>query len=434
MTNQIVGTLILLSELGLFAWYLWDVPRRKPFAAHPVYCLLLFMLFGCLFVLRNLLLDNSFISAFFLFLAGIVVLHAVSLSHAIFLASMFTAFMYASGMVLLYPAMLLQGIVPPRAMEYGQPILLLVELVSLLLKCVSVGLFRRLIPSLLRVQLNRIQLMNAFLPVIFAMVVNTVSTRISAGESQEVQRGIDSLTFMLGVYIYLSGAGTALAVWYQYRDGENRRIRQSLQRQYARYERSREQEEMLREMNHDLKNHLLVIDRMEKPEQVHSYVSSILGKLSSVEQIHYTNNLIVDSLINTKMDLMRSRGITLKVVADFSTLQGIEDPDLCAIVGNALDNAVEAVSQVEDSSKRMITMKGYLQSGMWVLQLSNYFSGTLRQENGSLQSSHGSGRGLGMKSIRYALQKYGGSLSYEVRDDYFTLKMIWPEQTGKIES
>ncbi len=429
MTNQIVGTLILLSELGLFAWYLWDVPRRKPFAAHPIYGMLLLLLFGCLFVLRNLLLDNSFISAFVLFLAGILILHAVSLSHAIFLASMFTAFLYASGMVLLYPVMLLRGIAPPRAMEYGQPLLLLVELVSLLLKCVSVGLFRRLIPSLLQVQLNRIQLMNAFLPVVFAMVVNTASTRIGAGEDQDVQRVIDSLTFMLGIYIYLSSAGTALAVWYQYRDGENQRIRQSLQRQYAGYERSREQEEMIREMNHDLKNHLLVIDRMEQPEQIHAYVSSILGKLSAVEQIHYTNNLIVDSLINTKMDLMRSRGITLKVVADFSTLRGIEDPDLCAIVGNALDNAVEAVTQVEEAEKRMITMKGYTQSGMWVLLLSNYFSGSLRRENGGLQSTHGSGRGLGMKSIRYAVQKYGGSLSYEVRDDYFTLKVIWPEQT-----
>ena len=126
---------------------------------------------------------------------------------------------------------------------------------------------------------------------------------------------------------------------------------------------------------------------------------------------------------------MRSRGITLKVVADFSTLRGIEDPDLCAIVGNALDNAVEAVTQVEEAEKRMITMKGYTQSGMWVLLLSNYFSGSLRRENGGLQSTHGSGRGLGMKSIRYAVQKYGGSLSYEVRDDYFTLKVIWPEQT-----
>ena len=430
MINRILALVIMLSETGLFVWFLGDIPRREIFRRPVRFLYAIAALFTGWYILRSVLYDNSFVLVFLLLFAAMLAIYQLTPATAFYLSGVFTAFLYAGGIILLYPLLLTGRLDSGLGMQYDrQPILIAVELGLLVIKAVSVGLFKRLLPELRAVKLSRLQLFNSFLPVIVAFVMNNNSVLLKLPASPSERQQLASMMILLGVFIYASVGSAALVIRYQYRDTENLRIRQNLKEQYSLYEKNAAHEDAIRKLNHDMRNHLLVIDGLSREDPVHSYVQEILGEMASLEHASVTNNIIVDSLINAKKALMQEKGITLKAVADLSELKGIADPDLCAIFGNALDNAMEAAAETDGEEKKMITLKAYFQSGMWVMQMANYFKSPLRSDEGTLQSAHGPSRGLGMKSIRYAAEKYGGSVSYDVNGDYFTLRVTWLEES-----
>ena len=424
--NRLISILIMLSEFALFLWYLWDVPRRRENRFLTAFSYLI--LYCVWYVLRSIVFDGSFVLVLLLILTAIYFIYRVSLKQAFYLSSVFISYIYAAGIITIYPVFLLRHAMLPGQMEYlRSPILLLCETLSFVIKAISLGLFRRLVSSILKVQLNWLQLISATVPVVIALVMNSISSVLMQAQGTEYQYVLLRLIFLLCFIIYISSASSALAIRYQYRDIENLRIQQRMKEQYTMFEEYKGREDVIRKVNHDMKNHLLVISQMPQIQQIRSYITSILGKLDSLENIEFTHNLVIDSLINSKMPYLKEQQITLKIVADFRELRGLDDVDLCAIFGNALDNSIEAVKDVSVPEKRIISIKAYRQSGMWLLQFGNYFSGNLNLSNGSLQSTHGASRGLGMKSIQYAVKKYNGEISHEVDQDYFTLKIIWPE-------
>ena len=423
--NRLISYLILISELCLYIWYLWDVPKRQQKKAGNI---VLFLILGILwYVLRSIVYDHSFVYVFLLLLIATLVIFRVKITLAIYLSSVYTAYIYVAGIVTIYPLFLLRYGSLPAGMDYlQQPILLLCELLSLFLKIISIGLFRRLIPSIMKVRLNWIQVINALSPILIAFVMDSISAALLQAHSEQYQFVLVRLIFLLSFIIYVSSAASTLAIRYQYRDLENMQIQQKMKDQYLLFEQNKSREEEIRKISHDMKNHLIVISQLASIPQIRTYTSSIIGQLESLEKIEYTHNLIVDSLVNSKTSYLKEHRIALKIIADFRELNGIDDVDLCTIFGNAFDNAIEAVSEVTDPDKRMISIKSYSQSGMWLLQVENYFHGTLKQHEGILQSSHGEMRGLGLKSIEYALKKYNGEMSFDVKEDYFTLKLVWP--------
>ena len=424
--NRLISVIILLSEFSLFIWYLWDIPRRR---TNRCLTILSYLLLFCLwYILRSIVFDASFVLVFLLILSAIFFIYQSSIKQAFYLASVFISYIYAAGIITIYPVFLLRHAMLPIQMDYlHTPTLLLCEIISLLIKALSLGLFRRLVPSILKVQLNWLQIISATIPVIIALVMNSISSVLMQAQGTEYQFILLRLIFLLCFIIYVSSAASTLAIRYQYRDLENLRIQQRMKEQYTMFEEYTNRVDVTRKVNHDMKNHLLVIAQMPQIQQIRSYITSILGQLDSLGHIEYTHNLIIDSLINSKMTYLNEHHITLKIIADFRELCGIDDVDLCAIFGNALDNAIEAVKDVIDPEKRIISIKAYRQSSMWLLQFGNYFCGDLLSQDGMLQSTHGSSRGLGMKSIQYAVKKYHGEMSYEIIQDYFTLKIIWPE-------
>lgn len=123
-----------------------------------------------------------------------------------------------------------------------------------------------------------------------------------------------------------------------------------------------------------------------------------------------------------------SKQITLTSVVDGKLLDFMYTMDLCSIFGNALDNAIEYEQRLEDPAKRLIHLSVSAQKGFILIQVENYFEGQLQfQDNLPITTKMDKAmHGFGMKSMRHAAQKYGGTLTTSVSNNWFELKILIP--------
>ncbi|HBE99400.1 MAG TPA: ATP-binding protein, partial [Firmicutes bacterium] len=118
-----------------------------------------------------------------------------------------------------------------------------------------------------------------------------------------------------------------------------------------------------------------------------------------------------------------------KVFADASTLNFIEEPDLYSLFGNALDNAIEAVSKIKEPSKRLICL--YIRRVMGKktsVTLENYYDGQIKfNEKGlPITTKKNDGyHGFGMKSMYETVKKYGGDICCTLEKDRFKLFLLF---------
>ncbi|WP_258421028.1 ATP-binding protein [Loigolactobacillus coryniformis] len=106
----------------------------------------------------------------------------------------------------------------------------------------------------------------------------------------------------------------------------------------------------------------------------------------------------------------------------------IETMDLCSLLGNALDNAIESSLKIADTEKRLINLRIAQKANFILFSLENYveappsFEGGLPKTTKSDQQQHG----YGLKSIDYIANKYNGSLTVGVKDNWFSIKVLLP--------
>ena len=121
--------------------------------------------------------------------------------------------------------------------------------------------------------------------------------------------------------------------------------------------------------------------------------------------------------------------ISLTAVADGSRLDFMDMMDLCSIFGNALDNAIEHVILIPDPEKRLIHLTVSAQKGFVFIKIENYCEAEISKNEEDLITTtkkDSKNHGFGLKSIRTAVEKYDGSVVFEVQQNWFELKILLP--------
>ena len=185
----------------------------------------------------------------------------------------------------------------------------------------------------------------------------------------------------------------------------------------------------IRQLHHDMKNHLLGIQRLSSDnEKLGQYISGLLDRTENYETLADTGNSMIDGLLSEKIRKASEEGIDITAAVDLRNTESISDMDLCTIFGNALDNAIEASMKVSDKGLRSIMVKGMRRGGELILTVQNYYEGQLkRAAEGLLSSKAEPGHGLGLSSIRRAVENNGGIMTTST-DEYhnFILTILIP--------
>ncbi len=211
--------------------------------------------------------------------------------------------------------------------------------------------------------------------------------------------------------------------------GENQSMNIVLQRQYDQYRLSIDNIEMLRREFHDLKHYMIAIRSEQDPEKKEQYLSEMEEAILTQEAFNHTGNSVLDVILTTKSTYCMQNHINFTCMADGKLISFMHVKDICSIFGNALDNAIECVSQFDDEEKRLITLSMYQRNQFLMIQCENYTETPLSLKENKLPATTKSDRqyhGYGLKSIQHAARKYGGSMTLHSENNWFTLQILLP--------
>lgn len=199
------------------------------------------------------------------------------------------------------------------------------------------------------------------------------------------------------------------------------------------YELSRENIAIINQKCHDLKHQIRAIRYMSR-EEIDAYIEEIEESIEIYESIVKSGNEVLDTILTEKSLYCREQGITVSCVADGRQMGFINTIDLYAILGNALDNAIEAVEKFNTREKRQIDVMIYREKQFLVINIINPIKEKLIYDEEQMydtdlpQTTKGDRfyHGFGLMSIRYIVKKYDGYLNLSDEDGCFSLKILIP--------
>jgi len=189
------------------------------------------------------------------------------------------------------------------------------------------------------------------------------------------------------------------------------------------------------EFIHNMNHYFVAIGELARAEhcdQIVNLVEELNGKLSSNERIIYTTHKVLNAILSEKKNKASEQQIEFDIyVEPIIRLENIADGDLVAMLGNLLDNALEAASQCEGENRK-ISVRVYMEKEgkICVIKVWNYFvSPRVRHKSGFISTKRNRERhGIGMKSIENTAKKYGGYLQCFLEEERFTAILILPVQ------
>ena len=188
--------------------------------------------------------------------------------------------------------------------------------------------------------------------------------------------------------------------------------------------------EEMRRVRHDMKNQLLIIKGHladNQPEEAVTYIDRLIGEFLPGEFVAVnTGTPAFDALINAKAALARQKGINLVIRANPSAAESMADIDRMALLGNLLDNALEAAEKSEEKS---ITLSVDEKERYASVLIKNSIDQSVLQENPELVTTKGdsSRHGIGLKSAHMMAEKQEGMLQFYEEDGAFCAHVLLPK-------
>jgi len=194
----------------------------------------------------------------------------------------------------------------------------------------------------------------------------------------------------------------------------------------------------MRSWRHDYRNNLTALRALlaeNKTADAVNYINSISQEPELNRRTLQTGNLVLDAVASTKLWLAHAKGIQVSIQAVYPENAEIADSDLCSIVGNLLDNAIEACERMNEADGQKFLDFSILVSGRnLLLTIRNSFNGELKQDGGRYQSMKGGSlHGLGLPHVEALVEKYQGSLQKIPAEHVFETHVLLPllAQKGK---
>ncbi len=184
----------------------------------------------------------------------------------------------------------------------------------------------------------------------------------------------------------------------------------------------------VRGWRHDYRNHIqnMKIQLAEKNyEKLDSYLNELADDLNTVDTVIKTGNVMADAILNSKLSAAEKLNIVLSVKANIPKEIPMSDVELCAVMGNLLDNAVEACEALPENERFMRIYIGRLK-GQFYLSVQNS-AGEVQKSGGKyLSTKGGEEHGYGIFRIDRVAKKYGGYVNRQNEEGVFATEIMLP--------
>lgn len=195
----------------------------------------------------------------------------------------------------------------------------------------------------------------------------------------------------------------------------------------------REVENMYRQIRgwrHDYRNHIQMMKVLAASGDMDAlkvYLDELDTDLNTVDTVVKTGNPMADAILNSKISLARSRNIPTQVDAHVPVKLKMSELDLCCIIGNLFDNAMEA-SMALPEEKRLIRVYMDMKGTQLYISFTNFTAAKKLSKVGrGFKTSKGEGHGFGLVRMDDIVSRYDGYLSRNSEDGAFTTEILIPQ-------
>ncbi len=191
------------------------------------------------------------------------------------------------------------------------------------------------------------------------------------------------------------------------------------------YQGLRREQDQVRTLRHDLRNHLTALQGLlaqGQTAQAAGYLEQIAGSPWAQGNQQFCENETANVVLSSKVEAARRLGLQTEFQAALPRDLPIADPDLCALLGNAIDNAMEAAQK---AANKKVRLRCRTDKGLFMLQVENALTGDERPDLSTTKKDKAA-HGFGLAGMREIAARYGGSLEAGPREGRFELVVCLP--------
>lgn len=188
-------------------------------------------------------------------------------------------------------------------------------------------------------------------------------------------------------------------------------IYQSIEQYKNQYE---QDQEKMRKLKHDMKNHLLIIKKIKDSKEIQDYADNVYLQLENIDlnQDTISGNLYIDAIIHTKISEYPNVDINYHFYIVNCPIDMIK---ICPLIFNLIDNACQAAKDIDG----FVYISMEYQEPHLLLNVKNSC-----QQKPQFTSNRGEGHGYGMKIVKDIVKTYSGDIHYEVLDQEVSVKVV----------
>ena len=186
----------------------------------------------------------------------------------------------------------------------------------------------------------------------------------------------------------------------------------------------------IRGWRHDYRNHIQTMKAYAANgdlEAIKGYLDELDTDLNTVDTVIKTGNAMADAILNSKISLARSKNIAVQVDAHIPVQLSMSELDLCVIIGNLFDNAIEASLALPEAERRIRVYMDMKQTQLYISFTNFTASGKMEKAGGRFRTTKGEGHGFGLVRIDTIIERLEGYLSRNSEDGAFTTEILIPQ-------
>jgi len=192
------------------------------------------------------------------------------------------------------------------------------------------------------------------------------------------------------------------------------------------YQRMNEQFDALRVMRHDYKFHLkTALDMLNKGdlEKSREYLSGLHEQFENKELPNFCGNVVINSLVSDYAGKCKKLNIDFNVLISMPADFAVMNYEMCIVLGNLLENAVEACQKITDNRKIKLVLKP--KGEQLMLMVRNTYDGEVVLEEDKFISTKRDNGGIGLESVKAVVGRFGEMFRINYDNEYFSVFVLW---------
>ena len=184
----------------------------------------------------------------------------------------------------------------------------------------------------------------------------------------------------------------------------------------------------MRGWRHDYHSHIQTIIAclaLNQYDEANEYLYKLNDDLTTVDTVIKTGNIMVDAILNTKISLALNKKIEVNAKANVPPDLKISEVDLCVIIGNLIDNSMEACMKLDESERRIRIFVGTFNENLYISVVNTMEREIKKGTNGYI-SSKGENHGFGLMRVDKIADKYNGHVNRQHEGDAFATEIMLP--------